>query len=296
MGSETVCSSFVTYKDLRFHHRTWEAEGGGDYIVLVHGLGSNARVWDLVAPILVEAGYRVAAFDMRGHGSSAKTNDGYDFETLCDDLRGLLELRQLTKPILVGHSFGAMLALDYAAQNRRGKWAPSGIVLVDGGMAQLDAYPGATWEGVREVLSPPRFDGTTLAAFLTQFKKPERKWRPDDRALELILTNFEIRRDGTIKPLLTYARHLKALKSLWDFQTYERYERISCPVLMIPVLPPLPHSLEEEVHLKLKDQALRLARKSIHDLRVSWLKDAIHDVPLQKPSQLAEQIIQFAAA
>lgn len=296
MGSETVCSSFVHYRDLQFHHRSWEAEGGGDYIVLVHGLGSNARVWDLVAPILVEAGYRVAAFDMRGHGLSAKTNNGYDFETLSDDLRGLIEIRQLTKPILVGHSYGAMLALEYAARNRSGKWAPSGIVLVDGGMAQLDAYPGATWEGVKEVLSPPKFDGTTLAAFLAQFKKAERKWKPDDRALELILTNFEIRRDGTIKPILTYTRHLEALKSLWKYQTYERYERVKCPVLMIPVLPPTPHSLEDKVHLELKDQALELARTSIRELHISWLKDAIHDVPLQKPRELAERVIQFATA
>ncbi len=295
MGSETVCSSFVTHKGLRFYHRSWEAEGGGDYIVLVHGLGSNARKWDLVAPYLVEAGFRVAAFDMRGHGLSAKTNEGYNFDTLSGDLRGLIEASKIEKPILVGHSFGAMLALDYAARNRRGKWAPAGIVLVDGGMAQLDAYPGATWEGVKEVLAPPRYDGTTLAAFLSQFKKPDRKWKPDDRALDLILTNFEIRRDGTIKPLMTYTRYIKALKALWGFQTYARYERINCPVLMLPVLPPSPHSTEEEIHLELKDQALKIARASIQDLHVNWLKDAIHDVPLQKPQELAEQIIRFAS-
>jgi pimeloyl-ACP methyl ester carboxylesterase len=296
MGSDTVCSSFVTFKDLRYYHRSWEADGGGDYIVLLHGLGSNARIWDLVAPSLAEAGFRVAAFDMRGHGSSAKTNHGYTFETLSGDLRGLIEISQIEKPILVGHSFGAVLALDYAARNRRGKWAPSGIVLVDGGMAQLDTLPGATWEGVKEVLAPSRYEGTTLAAFLSQFKDPDRKWKPDDRALDLILTNFEIRRNGTIKPLLTYTRHLKALKSLWGFKTYACYDRVNCPVLMVPVLPSSPHSTEEEIHLQFKDQALEVARASIQELHVSWLKDAIHEVPLQKPQELAELIIQFASA
>jgi pimeloyl-ACP methyl ester carboxylesterase len=296
MGSETVCSSFITYKELRFHHRSWETDGEGGFIVLVHGLGSNVRVWDLVAPILADAGFRVSAFDMRGHGQSAKTNDGYDFETLSDDLHGLIEISQLAKPLLVGHSFGAMLALEYAARNRKGKWAPSGVVLVDGGMAQLDAYPGATWEGAKQVLSPPKYDGTTLAAFLAQFKKPDRKWKPDDRALELILTNFEIRRDGTIKPVLTYSRHLKALEALWEFKTYERYKHVNCPVLMLPVSPQAPHSLKEKLHLEQKDQALELARTSIRDLHVHWLKDAIHDVPIQKPGELAEQIIQFASA
>jgi pimeloyl-ACP methyl ester carboxylesterase len=296
MSSVTTCSTFVTHSDLRFHRRSWESDGAGGNILLVHGLSSNAQVWDLVASILAEAGFHTTAFDMRGHGSSAKPNDGYDFNTLAADLRGLVEACQLAEPILVGHSFGAMLALDYAARYRKGKWAPAGIVLVDGGMAQLDAYPGATLEGVLEVLSPPKFDGTTLAEFLAHFKDGDRKWSPDDQALELILSNFEIRRDGTLSPHMTYPRHIEALKALWEFKTYERYERLRCPVLMLPVLPPEPHTFEEGIHLEFKDQALERARAEISDLHVNWLKDAVHDVLLQKPNELAEQIIAFASA
>ncbi len=296
MSSVTVCDSFIAHGGLRYHRRSWESGNGGRPILLIHGLSSNVRVWDLVAPILTEAGFPTIAFDMRGHGLSAKTNNGYDFDTLTADLRGLVEVCQLSKPVLVGHSFGAMLALDYAAQHRKGTWSPAGIVLVDGGMAQLDAYPGATWEGVLQVLAPSEFKGTTLAEFLAHFKNADRKWKPDHQALDLILSNFEIRRDGTIKPHLTYSRHIKALKALWEFKTYERYERLHCPVLMLPVLPPKPHRIDEQIHLELKDQALKQARAKITDLRVNWLKDAVHDVLLQKPNELAEQIIAFAGA
>ncbi len=289
-----ACSTFVTHGGLRFHRRSWKPDEDGPNILLVHGLSSNARVWDLVAPILADAGFHATAFDMRGHGMSAKPNDGYDFETLIADLLGLVEICRLKYPILVGHSFGAMLVLDYAAQYREGMWAPAGIVLVDGGMAQLDAYPGATLEGVLEILSPPKFEGTTLAEFLAHLKGGDRKWKPDDRALELILTNFEIHRDGTITPHMTFPRHIEALRSLWEFKTYERYDRLQCPVLMLPVLPPDPHTYEEGIHLELKAQALETARAKIHDLYVSWMKDAVHDVPLQKPNELAEQIIAFA--
>jgi len=294
MRSETDSSSFINFRGLRYHRISWEAAEGGSHILLIHGLGSNARVWDLVAPILAEAGHCPSAFDMRGHGMSAKSNDGYTFETLTSDLRGLIEACQFTKPLLVGHSFGAMLALNYAAQHRKGKWAPRGIVLVDGGMAQLDVYPGATWEGAKEVLSPPKYDGTTLVEFLTHFKDSERKWKPDDKALDLILTNFEIRRDGTITPHMTYPRYLKALRALWEFKTYERFGHLRCPVLMLPALPPKPHTFAEGIHLELKEQALGLARSTIRDLRVNWLKETLHDVPLQRPGELAEHIIAFA--
>jgi hypothetical protein len=95
---------------------------------------------------------------------------------------------------------------------------------------------------------------------------------------------------------MTYPRYLKALRALWELRTYERFSRLRCPVLMLPALPPKPHTFAEGIHLELKDQALDLARSTIRDLRVNWLKETVHDVPLQRPSELAEHIIAFAGA
>ena len=56
--------------------------GGGQPLVLLHGLASNARIWDGVAPRLVGAGLRVVALDLRGHGESDQPDDGYDFASV----------------------------------------------------------------------------------------------------------------------------------------------------------------------------------------------------------------------
>ena len=56
------------------HARDWG--GNGQAVVLLHGLASNARIWDGVAPRLAGAGLRVVALDQRGHGASDQPASG----------------------------------------------------------------------------------------------------------------------------------------------------------------------------------------------------------------------------
>jgi pimeloyl-ACP methyl ester carboxylesterase len=286
-------SSFVTHQKLRFHFLSWQQDESGPPIVLIHGLGSNARVWQMVASHLVQAGLRPLAFDLRGHGQSSKPDEGYDIETMAADLRGLVISCQLEQPVLVGHSYGAMLALDYASRYQEGSEALAGIVLVDGGMAQLDAFPGASWEGVQQVLTPPKHDGASVEDFLAYLNSDERKWKPPEEALEPILANYEILDDGTLKARMTSERYMRAIESLWRFQTYTCFDQLRCPVLMLPVTPIEPPTFEESAHLELKKDALQRARSAIRDLQVRWLEDTVHDVLLHKPRELAEEIIAF---
>ena len=60
-------------------------------VLLVHGLASNARLWDGVAARLAELGHPVAAVDQRGHGHSDKPDTGYDFATLTADLAAVID-------------------------------------------------------------------------------------------------------------------------------------------------------------------------------------------------------------
>src|SRR5215217_6876525 len=63
------------------HARDWGG-GGGRPVALLHGLASNARIWDGVAPRLAGAGLRVVALDLRGHGASDQPGSGYDFASV----------------------------------------------------------------------------------------------------------------------------------------------------------------------------------------------------------------------
>ena len=76
---------WLTIGGLSFHYRDWG--GFGQEIVLLHGLASTCHIWDLVAPLLAQD-YRVVAMDQRGHGASAKPEEGYDFATVSRDLPG----------------------------------------------------------------------------------------------------------------------------------------------------------------------------------------------------------------
>src|SRR5215217_3415010 len=135
--------------------------GGGRPVVLLHGLASNARIWDGVAPRLAGAGLRVVALDLRGHGDSDQPGEGYGFETVGRDLAAALAAVGLARPLLAGHSWGASVALAYAAA-RPG--ALAGLALVDGGLLGVTEWAGTTREEVRRTMAPPRFARASQSA------------------------------------------------------------------------------------------------------------------------------------
>jgi pimeloyl-ACP methyl ester carboxylesterase len=291
-------SSYLYLNGLRIHYLYWNRESGGMPAILLHGLASNARIWEKVAPYLAQGGLASLAPDLRGHGLTDKPDGDYDFETHLRDLVALLDAWDVERPLLVGHSWGAMLVLDYAARFTFGQRAPSGIVLVDGGMSQLDDSPGATWEQVQARLTPPNLAGYKLLQFLKILNDGQAGWRPDDQSLSIILSNFEINEDNspgdeTITPLLSFAHHMQIVRAMWEFKTYERYRHLRCPVLMVPANPPESHNLQRNEHLARKKRGIKQAEKIIQDLQVYWMADTIHDIPLQRPAELGELILSF---
>jgi pimeloyl-ACP methyl ester carboxylesterase len=288
-------SSYFFINGIRTHYLHWNLEDGGQPALLLHGLASNARIWEEVAPHLAEAGLVPIAPDARGHGLTDKPDGSYGVEIYLRDLAAIVEAAQLEKPLLVGHSWGGILALEYAARFPIGPRAPAGLVLVDGGFTQLDQAPGASWEETRQRLTPPRLAGTSLESFLSMLSGRSQKWQPNDQAIQSILANFEISTDELIYPRLSLERHMLILKSIWEYQTYERFKLVRCPVLAIPASPPGPLDEGEQIFLELKRQGLAKAQASIGDLQVRWMEDTIHDIPLQRPTELAGLISDFYA-
>jgi pimeloyl-ACP methyl ester carboxylesterase len=288
-------SSFLFLNDIRAHYLQWGRASSGQPVLLLHGLASNARIWDGVAPKLLEAGLEPIAPDARGHGLTDKPDGDYGIEIFLRDLLTFIDAAHLDKPILVGHSWGGMLALEYAARFPIGARAPAGLVLVDGGFTQMDQFPGATWELMRERLTPPKLAGTPVEVFLSMLGAAPQKWQPDDQAIQAILANFEISADETIFPRLSFEHHMQILRSIWEHQTYARFERVRCPVLVIPASPPGPLNADDQAFLEFKRKGVAQAQSKMSDLRVHWMDDTIHDIPLQRPAELASLIAGFAA-
>ncbi len=105
--------SFVSARGLTFHVQRL---GHGPPVVMLHGLlvGSLASWYFTTAPALSKT-HEVLLYDLRGHGKSERTSRGYDLATMAGDLEALTaELGPMT---LVGHSYGALIALRFALEH-----------------------------------------------------------------------------------------------------------------------------------------------------------------------------------
>ena len=97
---------------IRINYEEW-GDGDAPAVVLLHGFSSDLRMW---APT-VEAfsrDYRVVAPDLRGHGQSSVPADleSYTMEAYIEDLRGMLDALEIEVCVLVGCSFGGMIAVQ----------------------------------------------------------------------------------------------------------------------------------------------------------------------------------------
>ena len=85
-------------------------------------------------------------------------------------------------------------------------------------------------------------------------------------------------------------------ESVKEFKTYERFPRLRCPVMIVPARPPEPLSQPEREYLASKEAGIAIARESIQRLQVHWMEDTIHDIPLQRPAELASLLVEFVAS
>lgn len=280
--------SFISANGINLHVRDWGGPADAPPILLVHGLASNARIWDLVAPLLARD-FRVAALDQRGHGLSDKPDHGYDFATITRDLAAAIGVLGFARPLIVGHSWGANVALQLAADEPS---LPRAIVLVDGGTSDLGA--AMSLEEALERLAPPKLAGTPRAAFLENLRS---RWLGplwSQEREEIIMGNFVVDEQDRIAPHLTFENHLKVVRALWEQRPAQIFPRVACPVLIIPADPPEPLDEQSAAWLERKRRSVELAEAALPGARVAWAHASIHDVPLHHPEFLAEQIASFA--
>jgi pimeloyl-ACP methyl ester carboxylesterase len=103
-------------------------------IVLVHGWGCTVYVFRFNIPALADAGYRVVALDLKGHGLSDKPRGAgeYTIDALVEHVRQALDAVGLAHPVLAGHSLGGSLVYHFAARHSQrlsgiGLIAPAGL-------------------------------------------------------------------------------------------------------------------------------------------------------------------------
>jgi pimeloyl-ACP methyl ester carboxylesterase len=108
-------------------------EGRGEReMVLIHGLGGNADIWDECLPYM-QATFKVWTFEMSGHGRTQPIPDP-TIDKEAERLAAYLEEQGITYPTLVGHALGGMVALKYTIDHPADV---SRLILLDSAPKQL---------------------------------------------------------------------------------------------------------------------------------------------------------------
>ncbi|OXB17661.1 alpha/beta hydrolase [Flavobacterium reichenbachii] len=91
--------------------------GQGKPVILIHGWPLSNEMWEYQIDFLVQNGFRVIAYDRRGFGKSSQPWDGYDYDTLSDDLQEIIEQLELKDATLVGFSMGGGEVVRYFSRH-----------------------------------------------------------------------------------------------------------------------------------------------------------------------------------
>jgi pimeloyl-ACP methyl ester carboxylesterase len=95
---------------LQLHYQQF---GEGPHVVMIHGITGNLAIWHLGIVPALQSEYRITTYDLRGHGYSDVPPTGYTTADHATDLKHLLDTLGIERAHVIGHSFGADIALHF---------------------------------------------------------------------------------------------------------------------------------------------------------------------------------------
>jgi pimeloyl-ACP methyl ester carboxylesterase len=253
--------------------------GQGVPVLLLHGLASTRRFWNLVVPDLVAAGLPVVALDQRGHGESPVPDDA-DFSpaAVADDAATALDALGLSRAVVVGHSWGATIALTLAARHPGRVLA---AVALDGGFSLRP--PGTDLAAMRERLRPPELSVAPDEIEPMLRRGPLAPYWSDDVARAL-LPIFGVGDDGRARARLPLAQHMAVLDGILADDPEATLRSAHRPVWMVSCEPGGSFAGGLDAWSSSKAEGLAVAAKALPDARLMRWSGALHDVPLQWPA------------
>jgi pimeloyl-ACP methyl ester carboxylesterase len=198
-----------------------EAIGEGRPIVLLHGLSATRRNVVQGSRHLAKRGYRLIAYDARGHGASSPAA-AYDYGELVGDLQAVLERLDIERTALVGSSMGAANAMAFALEHPERVAALVQITPAYAGQPRADT-DGAAWEAMAAELERGGVDAFVEAALPTAL--PER-WQEVTR--EAIRQRMERH-----EHLGAVAHALRQVPRSAPWDGLERLAQLDVPVLIV---------------------------------------------------------------
>jgi pimeloyl-ACP methyl ester carboxylesterase len=218
-------SGVVTAIGIRLHYLDWG--GTGPVLILVHGYGDNAHVFDDLAPAFTDR-FRVIAYDRRAHGGS-EAKPPYDVATLTEDLRVLMDSLGIAKASLAGWSMGGdeITAMAGTHPERVDR-----IVYLEGAYDWADSLFVAGVGDLPFDMNPPAGATASLNAWRTYQSTVWLAGVSDTRRFEAYIRDLvDLQPDGTVRPRMSDS----VSQAMWTTLTTSRrdYTRVRAPALAI---------------------------------------------------------------
>ena len=268
-------SVFVEANGLELHYLDYGTEGAAP-MLCVHGGAAHAHWFDFAASGFIPH-FHVRALDLRGHGDSAWVDPPvYTFRAYAEDIDALVHKLDLRDFVLVGHSMGGMVALNYAATHpgRVGK-----LVVVD----------TRTLMGAERIAKMREFGARPASGYETQAE---------------LVARYRLEPEGTQKASAEVIRHM-ALESgrqgpdgrwrhKFDRSVYAQFERLDGMPLWERIR--IPALLVKGALSQRIDAAMaKEIKKRAPQVEIVEVADADHHIMLDNPRGFVEALRGFLA-
>ncbi|BCB90495.1 alpha/beta fold hydrolase [Phytohabitans suffuscus] len=257
----------------------YEDHGQGQPVVLIHGYPLHGRSWERQHRELLDAGYRVIAYDRRGWGMSSRPTLGYDYDTFASDLNMLMEHLDLTDAVLVGFSMGTGEVIRYLGNFGSARVRKAALL---GAIPPFLLKTGDNPEGVDQKV----FDDIKSAVladryayfknFLDNFYNTD-KLDPMRISPQAWQASFNVAADGS-----PYAAYACVDTWLTDF-------RADLPKIDVPVL--VVHGTEDRI-LPYPNTAQRLPAL-LKDVRLVPIEGGPHNIAWTHPEEVNPALMGF---
>jgi pimeloyl-ACP methyl ester carboxylesterase len=251
----------------------WDV-GEGPTVVLPHCWGCSHKIWVPVARRLVETGHRVVLYDQRGHWESTRGTAPLTVEILADDLRAVLEAREVHDAVLAGHSMGGMTIMSLATHHPEVlRQRAKALVLVSTSAMSVASGPATAAQVAAAFMASPVVSRSLSSPYGRRFVRGA--FGDDAKYAHMDLTRKLF---GDCDPKVR-GGFLKALSTL---NLLEGIATIDLPTTV------LVGTLDQLAPPRLADQMIA----TIPGARLVTLEGQGHMLPLEDPASVTDEIIR----